>query len=818
MKNEFMQPLSKSIYWIIFLALIIIWGFGVSTLNIPDDIPWTSLGINNLFRFSIPVIIFFIVVIMTARNYAWHIITGTIFFIIIASVSFSPVATVIYILVSALLLGNQIFCFFKRNSNENSDLILSCFLGLCLLVTILGPMMFFKIHYPIVYLLILFIPFLTNANRLKDWFNKFASFFVKEKRFSYGQQLGMVAVFYFCCLHLTVALLPETGHDALAMHLMVPAYISNHHFWPFDVSQHIWAVMPMNGDWLYTLAYMLGGEEAARLINYSLFLLIAGLLFQSCRRFLSFVNSLFIVVLYISLPLAFLETGSLFIDTFWAGLLFSATISLYRLHETGEIIYLFLIAVLSGTALATKLGTIAYIPVVFGFVLYELFRKNDTPKLFCISIFFFLLLIFSMFTYLNAYIITGNPVFPFFNEIFNSPFYRSDISFNNNRYNAGIGLTTLYHLTFSSTRYLEGTNGAFGFSLLVMLPLSCSLIFVKKTYLSIMLPLISLVFIIVTFSGQSYLRYIYPTTPIFFFFVAVMLAFLIKTDIWLFRSLFWFGIISVILNLIFFPSAGWPHRSFEFNVLSKETKEDFLYNHAPVRKAVDYINLVYGKSANVGFFSKPRIAGLKGQAYTNTWHNSGFSKAVSKARNTEKLLNVFKKYRLTHCIVTPDRAKPIIDLLNKITEEEFSYKGVSVLKVSSKYFFSKELIKNGQFNNGLANWRVMPGVNFLPDRQSIVVSVHNHAKQIVPVTPNTRYALSVLARSHTPDTSLRIQVNWRDNRGKFLSTSTSAQLCGPDFKKIDKELISPENAVTGVVFAKGHSDQPVEIKRVSIKE
>ena len=30
---------------------------------------------------------------------------------------------------------------------------------------------------------------------------------------------------------------------------------------------YVWAVMPMLGDWLFSVGYMLGGETAARLIN-----------------------------------------------------------------------------------------------------------------------------------------------------------------------------------------------------------------------------------------------------------------------------------------------------------------------------------------------------------------------------------------------------------------------------------------------------------------------------------------------------------------------------------------------------------------------
>ena len=60
---------------------------------------------------------------------------------------------------------------------------------------------------------------------------------------------------------------PEVSTDGLAMHLAIAADIANHHAFTFDFRQFIWALMPMGADYCYALAYMLGGENAARLLN-----------------------------------------------------------------------------------------------------------------------------------------------------------------------------------------------------------------------------------------------------------------------------------------------------------------------------------------------------------------------------------------------------------------------------------------------------------------------------------------------------------------------------------------------------------------------
>ena len=69
--------------------------------------------------------------------------------------------------------------------------------------------------------------------------------------------------------HYLVALKPEVSSDGLSVHLALTDYVAQHHYWPFDVKNVTWAAMPMGGDWAYTIANMLGGETAARLLNFA---------------------------------------------------------------------------------------------------------------------------------------------------------------------------------------------------------------------------------------------------------------------------------------------------------------------------------------------------------------------------------------------------------------------------------------------------------------------------------------------------------------------------------------------------------------------
>ncbi len=194
----------------------------------------------------------------------------------ISSVRVGAVFAVVFLAVSCLVLGHWIV----RRFLDFDDLgeikpLPEILLGASVLVTILPQAMWLRIHYPPVYvaappLLLRLCP--ERAFAVRAFLESLRS----DPTASWATRCTRCAVAYFLLLYLTFALQPEAGHDALTIHLAVPALVSSNHSWAFDVSRHIWAVMPLSSDWLYTWTYMLGGEFASRLTNYACLLLVVG--------------------------------------------------------------------------------------------------------------------------------------------------------------------------------------------------------------------------------------------------------------------------------------------------------------------------------------------------------------------------------------------------------------------------------------------------------------------------------------------------------------------------------------------------------------
>ena len=93
-------------------------------------------------------------------------------------------------------------------------------------------------------------------------------------------------------MHWLLVLKPEKSADGLAMHLAIPAGIASHHFLPFEPNLYMWSVMPMGGDFCYSIVYLFGGEFASRLLTFAALLLVLGLLNAAVRGMVPAVRPL----------------------------------------------------------------------------------------------------------------------------------------------------------------------------------------------------------------------------------------------------------------------------------------------------------------------------------------------------------------------------------------------------------------------------------------------------------------------------------------------------------------------------------------------
>lgn len=640
----------RLIPWAAFAALVLLSCYGFYSGRLFHQQVWTPEGMRKLIVFLGLYGVWFLLVTAWRRQLFVPLTCGLVAAYTVASVGFGPVAAALFFAFSCLVLGSAI----HRYAGSVEDALLAPLLGLSVYVFVVSLIAHFPVNYPAVYLALLILPLIACRQTTAACFRRCLSLF-RPVKIGSGSEHAMVGVgVMILAAHWLTVLKPEVSTDGLAVHLAIPATVANLHYWPFDAGRVIWAVMPMGGDWCYTIAYLTGGEYAARLVNFFLLVAIAGLLLSACRRYLTPVPALLALSLFLGSPLVQLVTGSLFVENVWAALLFGAVIALWRYKENHNRSCLYLGAALAGTAVATKLGALALALPLGVTAAVELYRQRRLRTSGAVIALF---LGVAAPPYLTAYLKTGNPVFPFLNSIFHSPYIDSATSFTDVRFQVPLALTTLYDMTFRSSNYLESQNGAFGFHYFLLLPLS--LILFRRTWpyvACISLP-VSIAFCILILAGQPNLRYVYPALPLFTLAIAAMLRELRENRIALYRAVIAASFVVLFLNLYFLPSAGWHHKGFY--LFGAREVEEYLDRSAPSRRLIEYINLKR-PDGPVAFFETSQTAGLKTAALTNSWHTDAYLRRLHSAGSPEDYLDLVNELGVGYFVAPTEESGILI--------------------------------------------------------------------------------------------------------------------------------------------------------------
>ena len=466
------------------------------------------------------------------------------------------------------------------------------------------------------------------------------------RRTSWAGYLASVPVAFLVFVYWQAALMPEVSADGLAMHLNIAAWMAAHGSFHFDVSRAVWAVMPMAGDWLYASAYLAGGEAAARLANFAFLLLLAGFVYSLARRWLESAGALLVVALFLSTPLAYLVTGSMFVENAWTLFLVAAVAAVERWIETGGRPWLWVAAALAGSAVAGKFGALGCVLALAVGVLMALGGKKRGGLLAAAAVF----VLFAAPPYLQALVRTGNPVFPYLNNVFRSPLFDSSRPLRDMRYPAYLRPDILYQITFRSHRFVESLDGASGFQLFVLWPVALLALRRRLPYWITVAAVAAPLMLLVVFAAQAYLRYVYPVYVL----VAVLAAWLLaegrRYGPWLGRAVAGTAALCVLGNTWMLGAASGYNGEFALNlVFDRTAREGFLSWAAPQRVLIQYLNRTAPGQA-AAFMNINATAGLMGRAYTDTWHTPEFEKMLSRARSAGELLAEFNRLGIRHLV------------------------------------------------------------------------------------------------------------------------------------------------------------------------
>lgn len=815
-------PLIDIFVLVALLAGISLTIWGLVHLPWPGALPWSGLDAFSQFLgyLSGSAVTVVSVIFWSGRN-PLAVAGAAIVFLALMAGSLWPLLVTFWFGIASTVLGKSILsCFFIYDDER----VLTNFLvGAGFYGTAVGLLAHFPINYPGVYALALALPLLIWWPKVLEYFGLLRALLNQTEKSDLKSIWLDSAIIVVAMVHFVVALMPEVGHDALAMHLFIPASMASLQRWGFDADTYVWAVMPMLGDWIFTVGYMLAGETAARLINLSFIFVIAWLV----RDLVMWagggvMGSRWAALLFLSTPLTFTESSALFIESVWAAFVVAGTLAFLQVRESSDKYksWIALTALFLGFSVATKAVTLTILPVFVLLVLwnYKILLKKISMPAWLVATGLFLIV--GLIPYLTAWYLTGNPVFPFFNGIFGSRYYPS-VNFDSAAiFGKGLTWDVLYRATFDSGKYLEAKGGAAGFQwLLLFVPASVIVLGAKQRRGATLL-LFGTSVVVVVFHSVSYFRYAFPAWAI----LAAVMGITLDSNV---SSVGKFtkiccataAAITVLINLLFL-NAGAQIGDFPLkSIWNEESRDTYLKDRLPIRKAVSLVNHLNLGRSPVAVFAQPLTAGIESDVLYSNWYNFRFQGEINASNNVGDITNLLLRRGVEFVIFDsnwtggPEKR----ELINNATEVIAQYGSISVRRIRNDFLFKTEVLKNSDFSS-IDGWSLMPGTEYDTETGVLTVNVTSPASQAFAVSKGQRYRNTVVARC-TKEASLgRIQINWNDAKGQFIKADIKTFDCMLDWNEETMEVVAPPAATVGIVYVSGHTATPLQFKSNSLRK
>lgn len=746
-------------------------------------------------------------------------------FALLAGAFWSLLVTV-WVAVAAVIVGGAILKALGVKPGEGTYL-LKFLIGTGAYGTLVGIIAHFPVNYPGIYGAVLVLPLLLSGKAAIEQAKDLWAMNAQKSLAGFEANALDMALAIVILVHFAVALMPEFGFDALWQHLFVAAHLAERHQWEFDAATYVWAVIPMLGDWIFSIGYMLAGETAARLINI-IFIFALGWLLRDLVLWSggSLVGARWAALIFLSTPLTFAVSGSLFIESVFSAFVLGGTLFVLRVGTAGgeKRSQLIIAALLLGFAFATKAVSFMLLPALLVILIarHKTWLQSNPIRVLTFSIFLFLIL--GSMPYINAWWLTGNPVFPFFNKIFQSPLWLP-VNFEATAFGKGVTWDVLYRVIFHSDKYLEARPGASGFQWLILFLPSVAILLLCKQYRGLALLWVGVVGVFLVFHSTAYLRYVFAAGIILMAAIGVAIFSSSERNIYLKKTFAFSGALVVLVNLIFF-SVGTVYADFPLHVIfNEESRRQYISRRQPIRTAVDLVNRLNMRRAPVAVFAHPLTAGLVGDALYPDWTNIKFQGEIRSARVEQDLVRILSGRDVDFVILDSNwneinccsRGAEKQALVEKVSEKIATYGSISVRKIRSEYQFKTELLKNSDFTS-LNGWSLAVGAHYNDSTRTLLANVSSSASQRVVVVSGRRYLNALVSRCFNTETLGRIQTNWHDAEGEFISTDIQTFQCSLDWAERTMEVVAPAGASEAIVYATGHTPTMIEFKSISFRQ
>lgn len=549
--------------------------------------------------------------LVVARRLAWPTALACAWGLALVTMA-GPVAVLAVLLVvaGALAAGSVL--------ESGASPALAFVLGAALLAGALGWLLPWPIHLPFVYAPVLVALVAWRRRRLRAY--------LLRGRVAWTRAVGRAPRSATLAISLlgiasTGCWLPTLQYDDLAYHLGLPWQLMLHARYALDPTHQVAALAPWAGDVLQAVPQVLARGETRGALNAAWLLAIAALLWRIARDLGLAPRARWIVLALLgSLPLlpALLAAMHTELPATAATLALATFVSTPTQASTRGV---YAVAALSGLLLALKLThpvAAAVLALAAAWRLRGAIRRAPLHLAGAAA----LTAGIGGSSYAYAHAVAGNPVLPYFNATFRSPYFPPH-DFHDARWQ-GDGLLSPWFLTFDTSRYLEGWDGGFGFALIALGGAALVALADRRTRLlaasAIAATLLPLVLV-------GYGRYAFPGLVLLLP-VAVHAVFASFST----RAAAAALVGLALLDLAFLPNAQWHVHTGAAKraLLAGGRDEPLLRRYAPERIVHARIR-AHGAAGRVLDLGAATHAELAGNGRTTTWYAPAMQVAARAA-------------------------------------------------------------------------------------------------------------------------------------------------------------------------------------------
>lgn len=390
---------------------------------------------------------------------------------------------------------------------------------------------------------------------------------VRKININFKNQLSIILITVFVAqflANLIGALGPELSFDALWYHLTLPKiYLINHAITYIPGGLLYYSVMPKLTEMLYAVALAFQGETLAKIMHLTFGILGSIALFKLSKVFMSTVLSLVTVVVFYSNLVVAWESTTAYVDLARAFYEVMVLWGFVKWLEKKEKKWLIISAVMTGLAISVKLLAIGSLFIFTILIIYSFTKENKknlkniiTNILVYWYISIFVAIPWFIFSFLN----TGNPIYPFFSQIYKTEIALSLIN----------PVRFLNDIWIAFTRAQDPISPLYilFFPILVLLFRKIN----KKLYPVVIYSALSLIIWYITpRTGGG--RFILPYLPAFSMLVSAVLMVVGHRT----RKFLTVLILLTAISSIFYR--GFANSKYLSVIIGKETKDKFLINN-----------------------------------------------------------------------------------------------------------------------------------------------------------------------------------------------------------------------------------------------